>query len=206
MNLRSIMMATGLSGLMFICAPAQAQRDWYAGGSAGVTHSDANAFDIHPNLQAENPLTTSHDSTDYGWKATLGRRLNQRFALELIYANLGHLKMSAVLTPPPDDTTHAKVNPKAWCLAAVGNIATSSQWRVVGRLGLCRWEDNFSGRHDTGYIEPDASDGTDLMFGGGLEYEWTPKLSLRVEWDRFRKVVHGKKDVDLFSAGFIFRF
>ena len=55
----------------------------------------------------------------------------------------------------------------------------------------------------TGHSRAGSDDGTDLLFGAGVQYDLTNKLGIRGQWTRYDVA---DEDADLFSIGLIYRF
>ncbi len=85
-----------------------------------------------------------------------------------------------------------------WGLAfeVVGILPIGDNGSVFGKAGFFDWSVDFLSRT--------VDEGTDLTFGVGGEYTSDNNWGVRVEWQRFSDVSDG--DVDLFSAGVIYRF
>jgi len=81
----------------------------------------------------------------------------------------------------------------AWELVGVASFPLGNRFSVYGKLGFAMWEVDFPGGSD---------DGTDLTYGAGVQYDLTPKLGLRGQWQRYDI----REDADLFSIGVIYRF
>jgi OOP family OmpA-OmpF porin len=56
----------------------------------------------------------------------------------------------------------------------------------------------------------ESASGTGLSYGIGLQYDFTNTTGLRLDWERFADVGDedktGQSDVDMLSAGLVFRF
>ena len=82
--------------------------------------------------------------------------------------------------------------------AGVGIIPVNPQFDVFGKLGFFMWDVSASGPGGTA-----DDDGTDLMFGVGAAWKFSPQLAARAEWERFD--LDGD-DVDFLSIGLQFNF
>src|SRR5207248_2460716 len=78
-----------------------------------------------------------------------------------------------------------------------------------GRVGLTytQTKDSFSGVGITGDASPSKSEGN-YKVGLGLQYAFTPALSLRGEWERYRvnDAVGNNGNVDMLTVGLVYRF
>lgn len=97
---------------------------------------------------------------------------------------------------------------KGTSLFGIGTLPLSESVSVFGKLGLVRGEDEkllvFGG---PAYA---LENGTDLTYGVGLKYDFSPNLGLRFEWQRFTPGGYlqnsSEGDVDLLSGGLRYRF
>lgn len=183
---------------------------WYAGIGGGPSKTNAEAADIHPNLASDHaPSSTSVDDKDTGWKVFLGYQLNRNLAGEFSYTQLGKYTLDANITLPGVGTLRDTVEPEAYCLSAVGSSNQVNSFSFFGRLGICRWDDNFKGEHTiSGTVTPEASSssGSAPVGGLGISYKINPNFSARAEWERYFNVIHDNKDADLFSVNILYRF
>lgn len=170
---------------------AVAPGPWYVGGGIGRTWLNGGATAIDPSVTAGNVLGL--DDNDTGWKAFAGYQFTRNLAAELSYVDLGDYSVRHNPGPQTD-----KVGPKAWCASGVGSYPLSGGFSVLGKLGICKWDDHASGNP--------SDDGTDLTFGVGASYDVTSRVSTRLELDRYRNVAHDKGDVDMLSLNLLYRF
>lgn len=157
----------------------------YAGVSGGITKidvcDDVNA--LFPGL--------SCDDEDTGFKVFGGYKANENFAIEGLWADLGEVSISG-----PGGAGTVEVD--GFGLAAVGILPLNEQFGIFGKLGIYRWD--ASGGGD---LAGAGDDGTDLMFGAGVNWNFTERFGLRVEWERYD--IDGD-DVDFLSLGLQFNF
>lgn len=118
------------------------------------------------------------DEDDTAFKILGGYQLNRSFAVEGAYANLF-------------DKDGVEVT--AWELVAVGKFPINNQFSVFGKLGFAMWE------ADAGAVD---DDGTDLTYGIGVQYDFSPRLGVRAQWQRYDVEV----DLDLWTIGLVYRF
>lgn len=108
-----------------------------------------------------------------------GYQVNRNIAAELAYGML-YDKGGVEIT--------------AWELSGIYSFPLGNKFSVFGRLGFAMWDAEGGGASD---------DGTDLLFGAGVQYDFTPKLGIRGQWTRYDVA---DEDADLFSIGVIYRF
>lgn len=207
----------GVVAVLALAAPAeiQAQDKWYLGISGGTTSLDYNSGDLTSDL-ARLGWTISDakvdDSSD-AWKYYAGFRLNDWFAVEAGYVDLGEVvtEFSATIAPTQidallDDTF--SVHPyqgDGWIVAGAGRWAlVPDEFFLVGRAGFFSWESKTRVRvaqGGTGSVAGDDS-GTDAMYGVGVEWQFDEKWSLTADWERYQL----NEWLDVPSIGFKFRF
>jgi OmpA-OmpF porin, OOP family len=185
----------------FMASPATAQDTGvYIGAAFGqAKHKDAcEGADI------------SCDETDSAWKLFGGYQFSRFLAVELGYADLGQSKASGTVGAV---TVDAAFEVTAWELVAVGSFPVMDRLSVLGKFGLYRADIELSGSGRIGAGTPIPFSGdesnNEITFGVGARYDFTRNLGLRAEWQRYKKVggdETGEVDIDLISAGLIWRF
>ena len=120
------------------------------------------------------------DEDDTGWRIVGGYKINRNFAAELGYSSL---------------FDKGGVEVTAWELVGIASFPVANQFSVFGKLGFAMWD------VDAGVFGSD--DGTDLTFGLGVQYDFTPKLGLRGQWQRYDV---SDADADVFSVGVVYKF
>jgi OOP family OmpA-OmpF porin len=182
------------------------QRDdgFYVGGGLGGTSLKLDT----------SGLIGSKKETDIGWKLFAGYQINRYAAVEAGYYDLGKASFNgqfAVAIPPilAGTPTSVSLRSDAFALSAVGNLPlANSGFALVGRLGVAHAKSHADVTVGlTGGTISENS--TELTYGLGLRYNFTPEIAVRAEWERFRvggSNVGGKSDVDLFSLNALYRF
>jgi OOP family OmpA-OmpF porin len=196
-----------LSALVLV-APATyaAGAGWYGGAGGGWTKAKGGATGIDPDLTAEGGTATHVDDSDTGWKVYGGYQFNPNFAMEGSYVNLGKFTVDATI---PGGTENAEVKPDAWCAAAVGILPLPQNFSLLGKVGGCRWDDHSRIVETIGATmteEIPQSTGTDVMYGVGAKYDFTPNFGARLEWERYENVIHNSNGVDLWSGSLQYSF
>jgi OOP family OmpA-OmpF porin len=156
----------------------------YLGGSFGMT-----SVDVCDDLGFLG--LTECDDSDTGFKVFGGYRINDNFAAEVGFVDLGEVTVSG-----PGGS--ASVETDGFQFAGLGVIPLNSQFELFAKLGLFMWDVSASG--PTGSA---SDDGNDLMFGAGAAWNFTEQVAARIEWERFD--VDGD-DVDFWSLGVQFNF
>jgi OOP family OmpA-OmpF porin len=209
--------AFGITCLFGVAAvnspPAAATQDgWYGGISIGRSEASIADDRIRAELEVQGRIMTSidEDHQDIGYKLFGGRKFNKYFAVEGGYFNLGKFGFTANTTPTGTFTGEAKF--QGLNLDAVGILPITQKISAFGRAGLTYTEtkDTFS---RTGAVPPLANPNPKEKEGGykyglGAQYDFTPKLALRGEWERYRvnDAVGNKGDIDMLLVGLIYTF
>jgi OmpA-OmpF porin, OOP family len=174
--------------------PAQAQRAPEPGFYVGGTIGESKWKDACSGLGGG----VSCDDTDTAVKIFGGYQMNQFFAGEFGYVNLGKSKASS--GPFTDD-----IKAHAWELSAVGSWPVVDRFSIFGRLGLY-----FADvEEDTNFAGNFKHSNNDLTFGFGVRYDFTRNLAVRGEWQRYNDVGGGdigKSDIDLLGITLIWKF
>ena len=172
---------------------AQAPAQGYLGASLGQSDADE---DVAAGLIDDGNV----DTKDTAFKIFGGYRFHPNFAAELEYVDLGEASYSGTFGGAP--VTGGKVGADGFNVSAVAIVPVNERFSVFGKLGMFIWDAKFS--DTTGGVPFSGStDGSDISFGLGAGFDFTQRLSARVEWQRFE--LDGS-DVDLLSAGVAFRF
>jgi OmpA-OmpF porin, OOP family len=191
MQPRKLLLSGIVGAAMMALSPAALSQTtgFYVGGAIGQTTIDACGVV---------PAGLSCDDEDTSWKILGGYQINRNFSAELGYSNLGEITASG-----PGGSLSIESN--AWELVGVGSYPLSNQLSVYGKLGLYRAEVELT---STVGISGDET-ATDLTYGVGLRYDFTPTIGVRGEWQRYGDVgggSTGEGDVDVLSVGVIFKF
>lgn len=133
----------------------------------------------------------SCDDDDSGIKVYAGKNVTQNFGVEVGWVDLGEIAGSG-----PGGT--ATVGVDGFQVAALGMLPVNPRISLFVKGGLYLWDLSASG--PGGSL---SDDGTDIMYGLGLNWNLARRLDLRVEWEQFD--IDGD-DVSLLSAGVAFRF
>jgi OOP family OmpA-OmpF porin len=190
--------------------PDWANSAWYLG--AGVGQSRANIDDqrIQRSLTANgatlNSFTT--DERDIGYKLFVGRQLNQYFAVEAGYFDLGKFNFAAASSG--NGTLRGEAGFRGVNLDLVGQLPLSQRLSLLGRAGMqyTKTSTHFSGNRLTAMTNPDPSERKlNPKVGLGLEYKFSEALALRGEVERYRMsdAVGNRGDVDLVSVSLVYK-
>ena len=156
---------------------------------------------------AVNSLADANRST--GFKAFGGYQFDRNFSLEGGVFSLGSFGYHATTTPAGTLDGQAKV--RGLNLDLVGTLPINDRFAVFGRAGVTYAEakDRFVGTGAVVVNNPNPSQrAANWKAGVGLQYAFTPALSIRAELERYRinDAVGNKGDIDMASIGLVYRF
>ena len=113
-------------------------------------------------------LTADCDETDGGFRAAAGANLTRMLGVEVGYQDAGEGRADA-FDPRGTYVLTLTAPFKAWDVLGTVRHELGKDLRIVGRVGLARWDyevkassTNFGAKND----------GNTLTFGAGAEYKW----------------------------------
>ena len=168
---------------------------WYVGGTLGQSKANDACSGV-------GGAGVSCDEKDNAWRILGGYRLNKHFALEAGYHELGEASASG-------PGGNVKIESKAFEFVAVGILPIADKFSLYGKAGLYRGDTDASGNTVLFGPVSESETNTDLTFGVGVQFDFTPNLGLRAEWQRYQDMGGGEigqADVDVMSIGLVFRF
>lgn len=216
MKLSNIASAIAASAIAAIAQPSFAQSNndtvgLYGGINVGRSRAKIDDARISGNLVnngfAVNSLADDNRST--GFKAFGGYQFDKNFSLEGGVFSLGRFGYHATTTPAGTLDGQARV--RGLNLDLVGTLPITGSFSVFGRVGLTYAEakDRFASTGAVVVNNPNPSErAANWKAGVGLQYAFTPALSVRAELERYRinDAVGNKGDIDMASIGLVYRF
>jgi OmpA-OmpF porin, OOP family len=130
------------------------------------------------------------DETDTAFKVLGGYQINKNFAVEAGYIDFGKVTGAG---------TTVKGN--AFDLVGVGLLPLANQFALYGKLGLARTEATASNA-----LSSEKQDSMEVTYGFGVQYDFSPKLGIRGDWQLYSDVGDGRTDVTVLSLGVVYRF
>ena len=192
-------------------ALAQEALGWYGGANIGRTNVTIDDARITSGLAAAGFTTNSISDRDKntGYKVFGGYQLNQNFAVEGGYFDLGKFGYTASTTPT--GTLSGNMRVTGLNLDLVGSLPLAERFSAFGRVGVnyARTRDNFSSTGAVGVINANPSaNGTNYKLGVGLQYALSDAWSVRGELERYRVKdgVGNRGHIDMASVGLVYRF
>ena len=205
----------GLAGLAsLVAAPAFAEPDpgyFYGGASIGQSRSKIDDARITTGLLSQGLVTSamSNDEQALAWKAFGGYQLNRYVGIEAGYFSLGHFGFTS--TTVPAGTLDGRIKLHGVNLDLVGTLPVTERFSLLARVGAqhASARDSFHGGGGVVVLTPNPSKSeTNVKFGAGLQYAFTPNLMLRGEAERYRvnDAVGNHGDVNMYSVGLVYAF
>ncbi|MDP1929701.1 MAG: outer membrane beta-barrel protein [Thiobacillus sp.] len=170
----------------------------YVGGNLGQSSSDISCA-----------AGVSCDDSDTAWKIYGGLEINEYISMEVGYIDLGEVTYTGTRTGTRE--TNGMI------MAVVGTYAINPSFTLSSRGGM-----NFLNTEVNGTIAATPTNptnnntgDTDVVwsFGVGAQYNITPSVGLRLDWERFFEAGSsdynggtGEADIDLLSAGVVYKF
>ena len=205
--------AIGLATCATFASPIAAAdaSNWYVGANAGVSRARIDDARISGALLGSGFASTSivDDNRDTGFKVFGGYQFTPNLAIEGGYFDLGRFGFHA--TTVPAGTFDGSIKLRGVNIDLVGRLPITDRLSAFARVGVNRAEarDTFTSTGAVQVFNPDPhTTATNYKFGGGLQYDFTPALGMRVEAERYRinDAVGNKGDINLYSVGLVYRF
>lgn len=211
-------------GALFASSAQAIEPGWYLLGFGG----EASASGASENQATENLValfesagvevldsTASIDDSDTGFGVGGGYQMNDHFALEFAYVDLGSASYSfdATVEDSGGDQAEADVELESSAdgpvFSALGIWPIGERFSVFGRVGFSLLNAKGTARvtidGETARANQDSQK-ADPMFGVGAEYSIGKHFAVRLAWDRYMDVgtenTSGDIDADLISLGF----
>lgn len=157
--------------------------------------------------------TSTIDDSDTGFGLAGGYQVNDHFAFEITYVDLGSVgsRHAATITDgveQGDADVVFQSSADGAAVSALGILPIGERFSVFARVGI-----SFLSADGTAKITVDgqtqrprqSSQKTDLVYGVGAEYGLSKHFAVRLAWDRYTDVgtddVTGSIDGDLISLG-----
>ncbi|MGY0218152.1 outer membrane beta-barrel protein [Endozoicomonadaceae bacterium StTr2] len=218
MNKNLILMAVAY----FIANTAYADSAWYMGVAGGSGEVEVVGHERGPDVRKVlnktglgiTTLSAGEKDGTNVWKVFTGYQINNHFAIEASYQDLGHTSGHYTATVTQNGTT-STLSGKLDSEYQAASTSLLGQWSfnewvgVFGRVGMHYWEHEFSvkGSNAQGVSvnKTENDNGFDYLFGGGLSANLADNISVRAEWERF----HGIEDedgIDIKTVSVVYRF
>lgn len=188
-----------------------AEPGWYIGANIGESRADIDDEKIVARLLSDGFRTVTLRETEdqTGFKVFTGYQFSRNLAVEGGYFDLGQFSYTARMEPWAIMTGDAKM--RGLNVDMVGFLPFGEKLSAFGRAGVIYAEtrDRFRG-YGPVIIDPFNAHKTEASwkYGAGLQYEFTDKVAMRLEAERYRfdDAIGNDGDIDLFSLGVVYRF
>ncbi len=190
--------------------PDWANSAWYIGAGVGQSRATIDEPRLRASLAANGETVTgfTKDQRDTGYKLFVGRQLNQYFAVEAGYFDLGKFDFKS--TTSGNGVLNGQAGFRGVNLDLLGQLPLSQRLSLLGRVGMHYTKTNteFSGNRLLGSTNTHASERKlNAKLGLGLEYKFSEALALRGEVERYRlnDAVGNRGDADLYSVSLVYK-
>lgn len=182
---------------------------WYGGLNVGQTDESINDGAIANNELGGGLTSITDDHHDNGYKLFAGYQLNDNFALEAGYFDLGQFGSRAVKDNVGALKTRTKT--KGFNVDLVGSLPMTEKLSAFARVGAHYSEakDRFQGSDDVVVTDRHRRErDVNAKWGAGLQYDFTQKLSMRLEAERYaiNDVMGNNGNINMYSLGALYRF
>ena len=200
-----------------LAASAHAE-GWYVvvfGGEASAEGLDQNELDASLIDVGFDLQSSELDDSDTGFGATLGYQVNENFAAELSYVDLGESSYAATngLANPDNETAALETSAAGPVFSLLGILPVGERFEVYGRAGLALMDSEGEATITIGDVPTTVSDSTtrsNALVGLGGQFDIGDRFGVRLEWSHFLDVgseeIVGESDIDLFTLGLRYNF
>ncbi|MBF0622611.1 MAG: outer membrane beta-barrel protein [Magnetococcales bacterium] len=177
---------------------------WFMGAGLGLTLPGRDGDDITSDVSKAgySGVKFQTDDVGMGGKVFGGYRFNENLGFEVGYVHLG--ERESTFSTAPDNTTFTKTAASLHPLTAHGGYAegvVTAPFRALsfyGKLGAFAWTGSTEISNNAGRTTTRDSNGVDLVYGAGAQYNLGAGYGTRVEWERFSVE---DEDINLVTLG-----
>jgi OOP family OmpA-OmpF porin len=211
----------------FAGTASAADEGWYIVGFAGEASAqnvsqaelDQDTADVFGSVGLSIvDATSTLDDSDTGFGLAGGYQVNQNFAAELAWVDLGDISYAANGTVTDGvDTFDAGLgidqSASGPVFSLLGIVPIGERFSVFGRVGFALMSvdaDATVSIDGESTADSVSTDRSNLMYGIGGEFSFNRRFGVRLGWDRYAEVGSedqaGEVDIDLISLGLRFNF
>jgi OOP family OmpA-OmpF porin len=190
--------------------PDWANSAWYIGAGVGKSRANIDDERLIRSLTANGATLGSFNADERatGYKLFVGKQLNQYFAIEGGYFDLGKFGFNA--TTSGNGVLNGEAGFRGANLDLVGQLPLSQRFSLLGRVGMnyAKTSTHFTGNRLAAMTDPNPSERkVGAKAGLGLEYKFSEALAVRAEVERYRinDAVGNRGDVDLASVSLVYK-
>jgi OOP family OmpA-OmpF porin len=183
--------------------------NWYGGLNIGQTHESINDGAIANNELGGGLTSITDDDRDNGYKLFAGYQLNNNFAVEAGYFDLGQFGSRAIKDQVGALKTRTKT--RGFNIDLVGSMPMTENLSAFARAGAHYSEsyDRFQGSDNVIVTDRHRREqDVNFKWGGGLQYDFTQKFGMRLEAERYaiNDVMGNNGSINMYSLGVLYRF
>ncbi|MES2898304.1 MAG: OmpA family protein [Pseudomonadota bacterium] len=190
--------------------PEWANSAWYIGAGIGQSRASVDEKRLRSALSANGETVSAFktDERDVGYKLFIGKQINQYFAVEAAYTDLGKFGFNSATAQ--GGVLNGTADFRSVNLDLVGTLPLSQRFAVLARLGMNYTKTNtkFSGNRLAAVTNKNPTDSAaNASFGLGLEYKFSEAVAMRGEATRHRvnDAVGNRGDVDMYSLSLVYK-
>jgi len=178
---------------------------WYIGGNIGTSIANIDEAKITQNLISP---TYTDDNNDIGLKIFGGYRLNEYFAIEGGFFNLGEFNYTL---STPTGVAHGGIKASGIYLDTIAFLPIQENFWAFAKVGATYTytQDSFNSSGSLYLTESfPKKEGLNYKFGAGVEYAINDKVAVRLEVERYRvaDAACNDGDIDVVSVGVTYKF
>jgi len=190
--------------------PDWANSAWYIGAGIGQSRASIDETRLRRSLTANGETVASFttDERDAAYKLLVGKQINQYFAVEAAYTDLGKFGFNSATNQ--GGVLNGTADFRSINLDLVGTLPITQRFAVLARLGMnyTKTETRFSGNRLVAVTNRSPSDSAaNASYGLGLEYKFSEAVALRGEATRHRvnDAVGNRGDVDMIALSLVYK-
>lgn len=165
----------------------------YIGGTLGLAHSNPSLSEFNQALQTGNlnAKAIDKDSDRLAWRLNLGYELNNKWAIELGYLDLGEVDIKFEGSYSDSGiffNTIKKIHPesgKGWELAGIYRQAILDRFSAFAKAGLFTWRGNYDASQFGATQGEHKTSGTNFLFGLGAGIRVFKNWQVDAQVERF---------------------
>jgi OOP family OmpA-OmpF porin len=203
--MRTIHFAAAMASALVLSTPASAgffdlTLSPYIGASAGLSNTDICS------------ASDGCDDKDTAWKIYGGMEMNEYLSMEVGYIDMGNVHYAGytgVNGTPLSGTRYVN----GMIVDVLGTYQINPSFTLMAKGGMNILNAEVNGTIAQTPTENTGDTDVAWSFGVGAQYNLTPMVGLRLEWERFFEVGSpssnggtGEADIDTTTAGIVFKF
>lgn len=196
--MKTIYLAAAMASALALSTPASAgffdlTLAPYLGASVGQAQADISCT-----------AGTTCDDSDLAWRIFGGLEVNEYISMEVGYVDFGKAEYRGTKVGTRESN--------GMTLNLVGTYAINPSVTLFGKGGMNVLGTRVNGNTSLVASTHEADTDVEWSLGLGAQYNFTETVGLRMEWERFFEVGSpgttstGEADIDLISAGLVFKF